>query len=142
MACLLNRFIAVLLLQRLIDLLTQIIQDLARGLGNAHILELPWTIQLDFVLALYSARPEGQQRNAISEPHSLTNIVCNEDDGTSGLRPDALQFVMQNVTGLRVQRRKWLVHQKYVRLGSQCPRQRHPLSHSTGKLMRVTTFEL
>ena len=66
----------------------------------------------------------------------------DENYRAAGLRPDALQFVMQEVAGLRIQRSEGFVHQQNIGLGGQGAGQGHALPHSTRKLMSIAVFKL
>ncbi len=70
------------------------------------------------------------QDNAIAQPNGFADVVGHEDDGASGLAPDALQFVVQQVAGLGVERGEGLVHQENVGLGGQRACDGDALPHS------------
>ena len=72
------------------------------------------------------------QHHAISQTHSFAHVVSNENDGAAGFRPDALQFVVQQIASLRVECGEGFVHQQDVRLGGQSASQCDALPHSAG----------
>src|SRR5215471_3308843 len=107
--------VSVLGLKRAVGFLAEFVEHSAGGERDLGIFETAGPRQLDRELALHSARTECKQNYAIAKADRFTNVVCNEDDGASGLAPDALEFVMQQVAGLGVESGERLVHQKDVR---------------------------
>jgi len=59
-----------------------------------------------------AARAERQKDDTIPQAHRFPHIVGNKDNRLVGLRPDAFQFLMEQVPGLGIQRRKRFVHQQ------------------------------
>src|SRR3981081_4552361 len=118
-------------LKRAIDLFTQFIENLAGRACYIHIFQMPWPRKVNREFPLYTARPEGKQAYAIPEAYSLSHVVRNEDDGAPGLGPYALQFIVQKVTGLRIECGEGFVHQQDVRLGGQSSSQSYALAHAS-----------
>ena len=132
----------VLNFERAVDLFPQFFENLARRLGDRCILQMAWTRQVDEKLTLDSSRTESKQHHTIAQPDRLAYDVGNEDDGSAGLRPDALQFVVQQIAGLRVQRGEGLIHQQDIGFGRQRPGQGHTLPHTARQLVRIAVLEL
>src|SRR5882672_11968591 len=110
--------------------------------GDLGIFDVARTRQRDGKLCFDAARPVAQNENTIAEADRFAHIVGDKDDGLPGLAPDALELVVEEVAGLRIQGCEWLVHQQHVRLHGQRASQRHALLHATGKLMRMVLLEL
>src|ERR1700758_4235629 len=140
MSCLAMPFI--FRFQRFVDLFPQMLQDLARRSRHFDFFEMTRTRQLNFKLMLDAGGAEGEHHHPVSQADRLAYVMRDEDDGAAGFCPDALQFVVQQVSSLRVQRGEWLVHQEDIWLSGQSTRQRNALSHSSGKLMCITVSEL
>ncbi|MCY1238962.1 hypothetical protein D9M72_517260 [compost metagenome] len=65
----------------------------------------------------------------------------DEDDGFARGLPDPQQFVLELLTGLRVQGRERFVHEQDVRLIGEAPGDGHALFHTTGQFVRVAILE-
>src|SRR5256885_11233195 len=83
---------AVFRLQGPVNLLAQVVENLARGFCDRHIFQMtrPWQANQEF--PLYSSRTEGKQHHTISQSHRFAYVMRHEDNGASSFRPDALQF--------------------------------------------------
>ncbi len=99
------------------------------------------TRQFDGEFAFHAAGTESEQNDAIAEANGLTDVVRDEDDGASGFAPDALEFVVQQVAGLRVESGERLVHQKDVGLGGQGAGNGYALPHAARKLVNVAVLK-
>src|SRR5690242_5716800 len=109
----------VLRLQGLVDFFAQVIENLARRFRDCHMFQLTRTWQVDKEFPLHSTRSKGKQHYAISQPHCLAYVVGHENNGASSFRPDSLQFVMQQISSLRIKCGEWLIHQEHIWLCSQ-----------------------
>jgi hypothetical protein len=56
-------------------------------------------------------------------------------------RPDAQQLVLQVAPGQRVEGAEGLVHQHDRRIERQHARDRHPLAHAAGQVLRIARAE-
>src|SRR6185312_9233729 len=105
------RFKPVLLLDRFVNLFAQVVEDFARAAGNVRVFQMTWTSEINLVFAFDLAGTEGQQNYTISKSHCLANVMRDKDDGAPGFRPDALQFVVKQITSLGIECREGFVHQ-------------------------------
>ena len=78
--------------------------------GHFGIFDVTRPGQRDEELCLDAAWPVAQNENAIAEANCFAHIVGDKDDGLSSLAPDALEFVVEEVAGLRIQSSEWFVH--------------------------------
>ena len=125
-----------------VNLVAQFVENFAGGAGDVRIFEMARARQVDGEFALHAAGAEGQKNDAIAEANRFADIVGDEDDGASGLAPDALEFVVQQVASLGVERGEGLVHQENVGFGGESAGDGNALAHAAGKLMDVALFEL
>src|SRR6478752_7238879 len=91
---------------------------------------------------LQAVRIRSHHGDAIREKHGLVDRVPYEYDRASSRRwtilsPDAQQLLLQHDPGLRVERRKRLVHQQHVGFVRDQPRKRDTLPHAARQLMRI-----
>src|SRR5580765_3746438 len=92
---------------------------------------------------LYNAAgPEGHQGNAIAEAHSFAHVVGHEDHSASGFSPDLLEFIVEHVARLGIERREGLVHQQDIRLSRERAGKRYSLAHAARKLVRTAVLKL
>src|SRR5579862_1482255 len=132
---------SVLGFERAVGFVAEFVEDGAGGERDLGIFEAARTIEFDGELALYAAGTECEQNDAISEPDRFADVVCDKDDGASGLAPDALEFIVKQVAGLGVERGEGFVHQKDVGFGGQCAGDGDALAHPAGELMDITLLE-
>ena len=64
----------------------------------------------------------------------------DEHDGLARFLPDAQQLEVHLLAGERIERAEGLVHQYELRIVHQRPRDRRPLLHAAGELVRVLRF--
>ena len=79
----------------------------------------PRTRQIHGKFALHPAGPKSKQRHTIGEAYGFAHVVGHKNNSAPGLRPDALQFVVQQVAGLSIERGEGLIHQQDIGLGGQ-----------------------
>jgi hypothetical protein len=125
-----------------IDLFAKMPEDSLGHGGDLGIFDVARPRQRDRKLSFDTARPVAQNENAIAEADRFAHIVSDEDDGLSGLAPNALKLVVKQVAGLRIESGEWFIHQQNVGLHGQGASQRHALLHATRKLMRMVFLEL
>ena len=125
-----------------VNFFAQFVQNFAGGAGYIGIFEMTRTGQFDGKFILYAARAEREKNHAIAKTNGFANVVRNENDGASGFAPDTLQFVVEQIAGLRVERSERLVHQQDIGLSGKRPRNGNTLAHSSGKLVNVAFLEL
>src|SRR6267142_4094922 len=125
-----------------VDFFAKMPEDSLGHGGNLGIFDMTRPHQRDGKLRFDAARPVAQNENAIAEADRFAHIVSDKDDGLSGLAPDALELVVEQVAGLCIQGCEWFVHQENVRLHGQRASQRYALLHAPGKLMRMVFLEL
>src|SRR5437660_6233654 len=104
--------VVVLNFERTVDLFPQFVENLARRAGDGDVFQMPWPRKIDSKLTLYPAGAESEQRNAIAQANRFAHIIGHENNGASRFRPAALEFVMEQVTSLRVQCGERLIHQQ------------------------------
>src|SRR5215472_12934418 len=99
-------------LQRLVDFIAQAVEDFAGGARNIDFFQVsrPWQVHNE--LAFDAARTEGEQNNAITQSDGFTHIVGNKNNRAPSFRPNALQFVMPQVSRLGIKGGKGLVQEK------------------------------
>ena len=125
-----------------VNLVAQFIENVTGGAGDGRIFKMSWAGQFDRELALDAAGTEGQKNDAIAEANRFANVVGHENDGASGLAPDALQLVVQQVTSLGVEGGERFVHQQNVGFGGQSAGDGHALPHAARELVDVALFKL
>src|SRR6267378_1546575 len=125
-----------------VDFFAKMPEDSLRHRGDLGIFDMTRPRQRDGKLCFDAARSVAQNENAIAEANRFAHIVGDEDDGLSGLAPDTLELVVEQVAGLRIESGKWFIHQEDVGLHGQGASQRHALLHAPGKLMRMVFLEL
>src|SRR5689334_10249524 len=135
MSCLASFFIGVLLFSRFINFIAQAFEYFARGAGNVGFFDVAWAIKMNREFLFDPSRAEGQQGDTISEAHGLADVMREEDDGAAGFCPDALEFVVQEVAGLGVERRKGLVHEENIGFGCEGASQGYSLPHAARELV-------
>jgi hypothetical protein len=113
-----------------VGLFAKLVENGASGESDVGILQAPWARKFNWELALYAAGTESHQDDTISEAHSLTDVVRYENDGASGLAPDAFEFVMQQVSRLGVESGEWFVHQEDVGFGRKRTSNGDALTHA------------
>ena len=92
---------------------------------------------LDQEIALDRSRPVGHHDDAVGQVDRLLDAVGDEQDRLFELGPQAQQFVLQVAPGERVERAEGFVHQQDRRIERQHARDRHPLAHAAGQVLRV-----
>ena len=92
---------------------------MSRACAQHIFFHLTWPRQVHRKFLFHSSRAKSQQRHAIAQPCRFAHIMRDEDDGAAGFRPYALQFIVQQIASLGVERGERLVHQQDVRLGGQ-----------------------
>ena len=108
----------------------------ARELGDLERVEPTRTLDVDRVLLDDPTGSARQQDHAVAEAHGLAHVVGHEDHGEPRLAPQPLELVVQHVAGHGVERAERLVHEQDVGLLRERARQRHPLAHAAGELVR------
>ena len=83
-----------------------------------------------------------QEHDSVTEPNRLANVVRDEEHRETLLPPDALDLVVEDIARHRVERSERLVHQQDVDVLRERTRERDPLPHPTGKLVRSLGREL
>src|SRR5882724_912738 len=125
-----------------VDFFAKMPEDFLGHGGHLGILDMTRPRQRDGELCFDAAWAVAQNEDTIAEANGFANIVGDKDDGLPGLAPDALELVVEEVAGLRIQSSEWLIHQEDVGLHGQCASQRHALLHASRKLMWMVLFEL
>ena len=125
-----------------VDFLAKMPEDSFGHGGDLGIFDVTRPRQRDGKLCFDAAWPVAQNENTIAEADRFAHIVGDKDDGLSGLAPDALELVVKEVAGLRIQSSEWFIHQEDIGLHGQRASQRHALLHAPGELMRMVFFEL
>ena len=88
-------------------------------------------------LSLDPSGMRGENQNTVAKAGRLADIVRDKNDRLSSCAPNLLQFFMQNVACLGVQRREGFVHQEDFGINGQCACQRDALLHSSGEFMDI-----
>jgi hypothetical protein len=65
----------------------------------------------------------------IGEKHGLPDVVGDEHEGVASLGPNPLEFALEDLSGLGVERRERFVGQEHFRLAGQRPGQGGALAH-------------
>ena len=124
-----------------VDFVAQFVENFAGGAGDVGVFQMTRARQVDREFTLDAAGAEGQQNDAIAEANGFADVVGDENDGASGLAPDALQFVVQQVASLGVERGEGFVHQQNIGLGGKRAGDGHALPHAAGELVSVAVLE-
>src|SRR6266403_6286455 len=125
-----------------VDFFAKMPEDFLGHGGHLGILDMTRPRQRDGKFCFDAAWPVAQNENTIAEADRFAHIVGDKDDGLPGLAPDALELVVEEVAGLRIQSSEWLIHQEDVGLHGQCASQRHALLHASRKMMRMVFLEV
>src|SRR5215471_5034658 len=124
-----------------VDLIAKFVENLAGRECDFRIFQASRTSQRDRKFALHSSRTERKKNDAIAQSNSLAHVVRHKNNGATRLVPDSLEFIVQKVACLGIERRKWFIHQQHIRFSSKCPSNGHSLPHAAGKLMDIALFE-
>ncbi len=108
---------------------------------HIHIVDKAGPRQLDREDRLNTAGPGGQQHDAVRQTDRLTDIVRDKDDRFACSRPDLLEHLVEVFSGLGIQRRERLVHEKHLGLDREGARNGDALAHPTRQLMNVAAGE-
>ena len=127
-----------LVAQRLPDLVVQLGEPLAEP-DLLHRAARPG--QVDVEHRLDRAGPGGHHHDLVGERDRLLQVVRHEDHRRPRLVPQRQQLGGHDRLGLHVERAERLVHQQDRRLVDQRRRQRHPLAHAAGELVRMMVLE-
>ena len=92
---------------------------------------------VDFELSLDPSGVCRENQHTVAKAGSLADIVRDKNDRLPSCCPYLLQFFVQDVARLSVQRREGFVHQQNFRINGQSAGQRNPLLHSSGEFMNV-----
>ena len=65
------------------------------------------------------AGPAAEQHHPVAQPDRLAHLVGDEQDRELAPPPDALQDLVEQVPGHRVERAERLVHQQHIRVLSR-----------------------
>ena len=95
----------------------------------------PWRLQLDELED--AGRLIRQHHRAIGQLQRLVDVVRDEHHSLAGLEPDPLHFDPHARAHVRVERRKWLVHQHDLGIDRERTRDRDPLALATREHRRV-----
>jgi len=82
-------------------------------------------------------RAIAHQEDSISKQDCLVHVVGDEEDRLVRRRPDLQQVVLNQPSGERVERAKWLIEQQHLRLDGEGASDAHPLLHSPRQLGRL-----
>ena len=96
---------------------------------------------VDGELGDHAARAARQQHDAVAEPDGLAHVVGDEEDRQALLAPEALDLVVQQVAGHRVERAEGLVHEHDVGALGERSSQLDPLTHAAGQLVGELALE-
>jgi hypothetical protein len=77
-------------------------------------------------------RAGAHDANPITEQDSLGDVVRDKQNGTTHLGADLHQLVLEDRARLRVERRKWLVHQEDRRVENERAGELRALLHAPG----------
>ena len=86
-------------------------------------------------------RPRRHDDDPVGEEDRLLDAVRDEHGGLALFQPDALQIEIHLVTGQRIERTEWLVHQQNLGIVNERAAERDPLLHPAGELERKLAFE-
>jgi len=111
--------------------------DAIRERAHARVVGVARTRQVDHLLVEDTTRPRPHEDDAIRQADGLPYVVRHEDHRLSSGAPNALDLSLQDLARLSIERRERLVHQKHRRVRREAPRNRTPLPHSTGQLVRI-----
>ena len=78
----------------------------------------------------------GKDHDPVCQIDRFSDIVGHKENCLPGRFPDALQILVQPITGLRVESGKRLVHEQHFRLHGKGTGNGHPLLHAPRQLMR------
>src|SRR5918996_5259114 len=106
---------------------------LNRKIPRAGYLDLDGFFHLSGTSAKYN--------HPIRQIDRFIDLVRDEKHRLSRFPPDAQQFGLHDFTGLGVERGKRLIHNKYLWVHRQCPRQVAALLHTAGEFMGKVVFE-
>jgi hypothetical protein len=133
----------------LIQLFSQRLKNLAAEVGghlggDSHeslVLDLAGAGEFYVKLALHLTRPVGQDYHPVAEADGLAHVMGDEEDRLARVGPELLQFGMEDVSGLGVQRPERLIHQQHLGIGCQGPGQSDPLLHPAREFVDVGSGE-
>jgi hypothetical protein len=86
-------------------------RDLLRQVDHGIIVNVPRPRQIDREFLFDAARPRRENEHAVAEHNRFAHIVRDKEDRLRRIRPNVLQFVVQHIARLRVERAEWLIHQ-------------------------------
>src|SRR5262249_32690961 len=67
--------------------------------------------------------------------------MSHKDGPMMSLHPDALEFILHILSGLRIECCQWLIQQQQLRFNGQSSRQVRPLLHASREFTRITFFK-
>src|SRR5438552_11633853 len=97
--------------------------------------------QIDAVDALHRRRPGRDDDDTIGERDRLLKVMGDEDNRSACGGPQLQELVFHERPRLDVERAERLVHEEDARLVDERLRERGPLAHAAGELMRVVPLE-
>ena len=88
------------------------------------------TRQIDLELIFYTSRSSAESDHAVGQIDRLVDFVRDKEHRLPGPAPDAQQFTLHDLAGLRVERGERLVHDENFRVDGQRPGQIAALLHA------------
>src|SRR2546423_3965725 len=131
----------VLRVERAVDFIAEFVQHSPGRQCDRGIFKAAGAGKIHGKLIFHAPGTKGKKHDAIAQANGLSHVVSDENDRPAGVTPDALEFIVQKVAGLRIERGKGLIHQENVRFGGEGARDGNTLSHATRKLVDVALLE-
>ena len=97
--------------------------------------------QRDCDLALDAAGRCRHDDDAVREEDGFAHVVGDEDDGLAGALPDVLQFYLEDIPRLGVERGERLVHEQDFRVHGQTAGELDALLHAAGQFVHERLLE-
>lgn len=101
-------------------------------------------LQIDFYLLEDATGIASEDKDTVTHEYGFLNVMGHEDcafDGELTFRPQLKEISAQGFGSQHVERREWLVHQKYVRMNNQPARKADTLAHTARQFARIGGFK-